>query len=110
MDRNHRVTNNLDFTRIIQRGSSQKTDALVLYYTYQSERFRLGIAVSKKVGNAVIRNKIKRQLRSIFRNKIDKYPKLEVIAVVRKNYLDYSYEEISALVDKMLNKTEINHS
>ncbi len=109
MNRYHRVTNNLDFTRIIQKGSSIKTDALVLYYTRNSDQLKVGFAVSKKVGNAVTRNKVKRQLRSIFRNYINKYPTLEIIVVVRKSYLSYSYEQIATSVTKMLNKTEINN-
>lgn len=109
MNRYHRVTNNLDFTRIIQKGSSIKTDALVLYYTRNSDQLKVGFAVSKKVGNAVTRNKVKRQLRSIFRNYINQYPTLEIIVVVRKSYLSYSYEQIATSVTKMLNKTEINN-
>ena len=109
MNRYHRVTNNLDFTRIIHKGSSIKTDALVLYYTRNSDLLKVGFAVSKKVGNAVTRNKVKRQLRSIFRNYINQYPTLEIIVVVRKSYLSYTYEQIAISVAKMLNKTEINN-
>lgn len=106
MDKQHRVRDNLDFTRIIQKGKSLRQDALVIYFTKNSDILKVGFAVSKKVGNAVTRNKIKRQLRSIFRKYINQYPNFEIVVVVRKNYLDYSYEEISALVEKMLNKTE----
>ena len=103
----NRVINNNDFTRIIQQGTSTKTNALVLYYTCNSDHLTVGFAVSKKVGNAVTRNKIKRQLRAIFQNYVDKYPHFEIIVVVRKNYLDYSFQQIDAMVEKMLDKMEI---
>ena len=107
MKKYNRVRHNKDFTRILHEGTALKTNALVLYYTCQSNHLTVGIAISKKVGNAVTRNKIKRQLRSIFRNYIETYPHFEIIAVVRKNYLDYSFAQISELVKKMLDKTEI---
>ena len=53
---------------------------------------RVGISVSKKIGNAVIRNKIKRQIRMMFIENFDNetYEK-DVIVIVRKNYLQNSY-------------------
>lgn len=110
MKRYNRVRDNTDFTRIIHQGTVLRTNALVLYYTCDSDHLKVGFAVSKKVGNAVTRNKIKRQLRAIFRNYTDKYPNFQIIAVVRKNYLDLTFEQISALVEKLLNKTEIKHN
>lgn len=109
MNKNHRVTDNLDFTRIIHKGSFIKTDALVLYYTRNSDQLKVGFAVSKKVGNAVVRNKVRRQLRSLFRTYINQYPHLEIIVVVRKAYLGYRYEDLKNMVAQMLNKTEINN-
>jgi len=103
----NRVTDNKEFTRIIQQGTALRTNAMVLYYTCNSDHLKVGFAVGKKVGNAVVRNKVKRQLRSIFSNYVNKYPNFEIIAVVRKNYLDYSYQQITELVEKMLAKTEI---
>lgn len=106
MNKVNRVRDNRDFTRIIQKGKSLRQDALVIYYARTSAPFKVGIAVSKKVGNAVTRNKIKRQLRAIFRKNKDLYPNIEIVTVVKKKYLDYSYNEIDALVRQMLIKTE----
>lgn len=106
MNKQHRVKDNRDFTRIIQNGRALRQDALAIYFLSHTGHFKAGIAVSKKVGNAVTRNKIRRQLRSIFSKYINIYPTIELVAVVRKKYLEYSYNEIDALVGHMLTKTE----
>ena len=106
MNKQHRVKDNKDFTRIIHTGKSFRQAALIIYFVKSDQQLKVGLAVSKKVGNAVTTNKIKRQLRSIFRKHINKYPNFEIVAVVRKSYLDYSYDQIDALVEKMLNKLE----
>ena len=59
---------NSDFQRVYREGKSYANRYLVLYVLQnQTERNRLGISVSKKVGNAVVRNRTKRRLRECFR-------------------------------------------
>ncbi len=108
MKKHYRVRNTKDFTRIIHQGTALKSNALVLYYTCNTEHLRVGIAVSKKVGNAVTRNKIKRQLRAIFTHYTRRLKNRDIVVVVRKNYLDHSYEQITTLVDQLLDKMEKN--
>ncbi len=83
-----------DFTKIIKSNKPFKMKEFVIYSTISGlDYYKFGLSVSKKVGNAVIRNKIKRQLKSI----IDKkhYKKgLKCIIIVRKDFLDYKFEEV----------------
>ena len=69
----HIELKNADFQLIYRHGKSVANRQFVVY-TYQNQiaHFRLGISVSKKIGNAVIRNKIKRAIREILKytNKI----------------------------------------
>ena len=52
-----------DFSNIISTGQKQKNKYFSLYYK-ESEKVQYGVTVPKKLGHAVIRNKIKRQLKN----------------------------------------------
>ncbi len=64
-----------EFISIRKNGRFQKSKFFIVNYQYMenSENF-LGITVSKKIGKAVIRNYLKRVVRSIVRNNIDLIP------------------------------------
>ncbi len=64
-----------------------------------------GIAVGKKIGNAVIRNKIKRQIRNIIDNNINIFPKFHnYIIICKKEILNLSYEKMELELINLLNK------
>ena len=57
-----------DFTRCYRQGKRLRTPVFTLYAYRQGQGLaRLGLAVGKSVGNAVVRNRVKRRLREIFR-------------------------------------------
>ena len=70
----HRLRDNHDFRHVYSRGRSYVHPMVVLYVMLrdsmadpQSQSHRVGFVVSKKQGNAVVRNRIKRRLREAFR-------------------------------------------
>ena len=66
------VRNNRDFENIINTGICKKNQSFIVHSKKNNLSYdRFGISVSKKLGNAVFRNKYKRKLRSI----IDNYKK-----------------------------------
>jgi ribonuclease P protein component len=64
-----RLKASADFVRIQRRGLRSQTEHFVLYAlrSTEFERARLGVAVSRRIGNAVVRNRLKRRLRECFR-------------------------------------------
>ncbi len=72
MKRRHRLSRSWDFDAVYRRGRSISTRYLVLYsFPREDEGIpadepRLGLAVSRKVGGAVARNRLKRRLRAAF--------------------------------------------
>lgn len=73
MTRRHRLSRSRDFDAVYRKGRSVSTRYLVLYWFPREEdgavdgdEPRLGLAVSRKVGGAVARNRVKRRLRAAF--------------------------------------------
>ena len=110
MNKYHTVKSSRDFTRIIKNSPYVKNRALVIYYApNQLNIYRFGISVSKKIGNAVCRNKIKRQVRNIN----DKYKKyyqngLDYIIIIRNSYIDFSFSEIDEGYFKLIEQIDKN--
>ena len=89
MKKRFRIRKNEEFSSIISLKRSVASAVFVIYHSHKKEDIaRVGISVSKKLGNAVIRNKIKRQVREMAKALIDfeNYPE-DVIIIVRKPYL-----------------------
>ncbi|WP_299547491.1 ribonuclease P protein component [uncultured Helicobacter sp.] len=56
-----------DFDRVYKSQKRWHNSHFVLFFREDSQQKRVGFSVSKKVGNAVCRNLIKRRLRSVYR-------------------------------------------
>lgn len=89
MQRKNRLSRSRDFDAVYRRGRSVSTRFLTLYWFTRPDEPgspRLGLAVPKAAGNAVVRNRIKRQLREIWRAKLDREaidPANDYVLVVR---------------------------
>jgi ribonuclease P protein component len=73
VQRKNRLSRSRDFDAVYRHGRSVSTRFLTLYWFRRDEEPgdpRLGLAVPKAAGNAVVRNRIKRQLREIWRAKL----------------------------------------
>lgn len=73
--RRRRLTRSADFKRAYREGSSKATRHLVLYRFDRAQddqsEIRLGLSVSKKLGDAVTRNRVKRVLKEAFWSQVD---------------------------------------
>ena len=64
-------------------------------YQNQSERNRLGISVSKKVGNSVVRHRLTRLIRESYRLQEDKFQNgLDIVIIARAGAKGRTYKEI----------------
>jgi len=93
MKKEYRIKKNEDFQSIIKDRKSIANAKYVVYYKDNKQHLRVGISVSKKLGHAVVRNKIKRQVRMMIQEIFDKNQKMDFIVIVRKKYLLSSYED-----------------
>ena len=78
MQRRHRLSRSRDFDAGYRRGTSVSTRYLVLHWFPREEDedgpSRLGLAVPRSVGSAVVRNRVKRLLREAWRALLDDVP------------------------------------
>jgi ribonuclease P protein component len=87
VQRRHRLSRSRDFDAVYRHGRSVSTRFLVLYWFPRedgAEDARLGLAVPKAVGSAVVRNRMKRRLREAFRARLPELPQdQDYVLVVR---------------------------
>lgn len=94
LDKLHTVKKSKEFSFIIHNSHFVKNRSYIIYYKDNGLKFfRFGISVSKKLGNAVCRNKYKRQLRSIIDNNKKYYQNsMDYIIIMRNGYIDLDFE------------------
>lgn len=108
MNKEDIVKENKRFQQIINNQQFICNDAFTIYYI-DSNVTKFGISVSKKMGNAVTRNKIKRQIRNI----VHKYKKLfpkdkEYIIMIRRGYALKKFNEKEMKLLSLIRKMELN--
>jgi len=60
-----------------------------------TEQFRVGVSCSKKIGNAVVRNRMRRMIKEIVRHhEHEIVTQMDLIFIVRKGALDMPYKEM----------------
>ena len=89
---------NRDFQLVYKQGTSFANRFLVMYVKKnQLGRNRIGISVSKKVGNSVVRHRITRLIRESYRLHEDMFNSgLDMVVVTRKNAVNCSCQEITS--------------
>jgi ribonuclease P protein component len=87
---------NKDFQIIYKRGTSFANRFLVMYVLENhTEKNRLGISVSKKVGNSIVRHRVKRLIKESYRLHEDIFNSgLDIVVIARVSTKDCSYSEI----------------
>ena len=103
---------NRDFQQVYKRGTSKANRYLVMYVLpNQHMKNRLGISVSKKVGNSVVRHRITRLVRESYRLNEEKFQKdLDIVVIARNSAKDRSYHEIESALINLAERHEITVS
>ena len=96
MKKNFRVKREKDFKAIFKDGTSFANRKFVIYQLEnQQNHFRVGLSVSKKLGNAVTRNQIKRRIRHILQSvKGSLVEHVDFVVIARKGVETLEYAEM----------------
>src|SRR5207248_6525863 len=112
VQRRNRLSRSRDFDAVYRQGRSTSTRFLVLYW-FERENDpgepRLGLAVPRAAGNAVVRNRIKRQLREVWRARLEGRPgDRDYVLIVRPGLPEAvtsnGFEWLEERVDEVLSK------
>lgn len=89
---------NNDFQNVYKKGKSYANKYLVMYVLENNvEKNRLGISVSKKVGNSVVRHKITRLIRESYRLHENIFNSgLDIVVIARNSASSVSYWKIES--------------
>lgn len=106
MKKKNRVKKHEEFQKVIHSGKKGTNHSFVLYVKEKKEKeARIGITLSKKMGNAVKRNLIKRQVRMMCQDLIpfEKWP-FDAVLIVRFGYLSNDFEHNKKNLEKLFSK------
>ena len=100
-----RLTTRLEFEKVLAEGKRNRVGKLCTIFSLPNSlnRKRLGIIVSKKIGNAVGRNRVKRAIREIFRLvKHQMIPATDIVVISGKEMVVESYKVIDEKLSNAL--------
>ena len=102
---------NRDFQQVYKRGTSKANRYLVMYVLPNQHMMnRLGISVSKKVGNSVIRHHLTRLIREGYRLQEDMFNSgLDIVVIARGTARDASFHQISSALKHLGGLHKIIH-
>ncbi len=106
MDDQNRVKKRRDFTRAYQKGKSLNAkDMILCYRKNRLSVFRVGFTVSKKVGNAVNRNHVRRRLKEIARLHPEFFMAgYDYIIIAKRTINQISYREMEKELENLSRK------
>ncbi len=105
MKKRYRIKRNEEFQSIIRKGKRIVGKSFIVYYdrSMMISNDRIGISVGKKLGIAVERNLIKRQVRMMAAEMAKAGKGFDTIIIVRNGYLSQSFEDNKKELMKIYN-------
>ena len=108
MKKEYRVKKSQDFDNIIRNKQSFANRQFVIYYQENKlDHMRLGISVSKKLGKAHERNRLKRYVRESFKTRKDFLKNYDIIIIVRPAAKGLSFLEFGSSIDHVLKRSKL---
>lgn len=97
----NRIKKHSEFQEVIAKGKLERSQCFNMYFIKNTlNEARIGISVPKKSGNAVVRNKIKRQVRAMCGELMNFSLNYDLVLVIRK---DYNIQNFSLIKDELEN-------
>jgi ribonuclease P protein component len=109
VDKVYRLRKNKEFRRVYNRGRSTATSLMVLVYLHTPwTGLKVGFSVTKKVGNAVVRNRVRRRIKEAVRVRMDMIKDhVSIVFVARPAIVNAEFSAIEKSVETLLRRAEL---
>jgi ribonuclease P protein component len=106
-----RLTDSPDFERVYRQGAAYRGKLLSVHaFPNELDTPRLGLSVSRRVGNAVTRNTVRRRLREIFHSVLPEVPDdLDLVVSARPAAAEATFRELDEEFASALRKLGESH-
>ena len=107
MQRRHRLTGNKRFSQLYHEGSSMANNLLVVRVLSNGlDHSRFGFVVSKRIGKAIIRNKVRRRLREVIRLAPVKAG-WDAVFIARRGAEKANYQQLKQATNNLLRRSHL---
>lgn len=94
-----------DFDKVYRKGKSFADKVLVMYYLKNQVGYtRVGVSVSSKIGNSVVRHRIKRLIKEVFRVNFQNIQGYDIIFIARTRASEADFVKIKNSMNHIIRK------
>ena len=105
MKKENRLLKNKDFKDVLDARNSVACGEFVVYKKINNlNHARIGVSVSSKIGNSVVRHKIKRQISEMIKEIFDVNKNIDIVIIVRNKFLNNTFSKNKLYLEKLLYK------
>lgn len=102
------IRKNSDFKKVYNKGRNYWNRNLILYVRKNDLNYnRVGFSITKKIGNSVNRNLIKRRMKEIYRTQLELLEGYDMIFIPKKNVIDIDYKTLKSAMIHIVNLAKI---
>ena len=105
----NRIKDNQEFVFTVRKGNVLKHSPFLIHYLNNDKNVcRIGLSVSKKVGNAVVRNRVKRQTRAMC-DSLVQYTShtFDIVIIIKPEFVNNTFDDNKSILNSLLSKIGI---
>jgi ribonuclease P protein component len=98
MEKKNRLRKNMEFKKVYKARKNFWNRNLILYIRRNgTKETRIGVSITRKVGNAVVRNKLKRRIKELNSKYIEDIKTgYDIVIIPKKNAVDLSFKDLES--------------